>query len=159
MSQETGKETGKECKEYNSLKYRTMIMTGKDIGQKLQHESSQQELDKFLQEEQTANEKQSWTKLSKTERLKKIDAFIKNTFVKQYSLQEEEIEKLNAFINKALERKKLLKSFELSYNEETGMIEEIPALLFNRKSRRFTLNKNLPTINKKSQRKTKKTDK
>lgn len=149
----TGK--SKECKEYNSLKYRTMIMTGKDIDQKLEHESSQQELDKFLLEEQTANEKQSWSKLSKTERLKKIDTFINNRFVGEYSLQEEEIESLNAFVNKLLERKKLVKSSELFYNEETGMIEEIPALLFNNKTRRFTLNKNLPT-HKKSQRKTKK---
>jgi hypothetical protein len=146
----------KECKEYNSLKYRTMIMTGKDIDQKLEHESSQQELDKFLLEEQTANEKQSWSKLSKTERLKKIDTFINNHFVGEYSLQEEEIESLNAFVNKLLERKKLVKSTELFYNEETGMIEEIPALLFNNKTRRFTLNKNLPTTHKKSQRKTKK---
>lgn len=132
-----------------------MIMTGKDIDQKLEHESSQQELDKFLLEEQTANEKQSWSKLSKTERLKKIDTFINNRFVGEYSLQEEEIESLNAFVNKLLERKKLVKSSELFYNEETGMIEEIPALLFNNKTRRFTLNKNLPT-HKKSQRKTKK---
>ena len=150
----TGK--SKECKEYNSLKYRTMIMTGKDIDQKLEHESSQQELDKFLLEEQTANEKQSWSKLSKTERLKKIDTFINHRFVGEYSLQEEEIETLNAFVNKLLERKKLVKSTELFYNEETGMIEEIPALLFNNKTRRFTLNKNLPTTHKKSQRKTKK---
>lgn len=150
----TGK--SKECKEYNSLKYRTMIMTGKDIDQKLEHESSQQELDKFLLEEQTANEKQSWSKLSKTERLKKIDTFINNRFVGEYSLQEEEIESLNAFVNKLLERKKLVKSTELFYNEETGMIEEIPALLFNNKTRRFTLNKNLSTTHKKSQRKTKK---
>lgn len=150
----TGK--SKECKEYNSLKYRTMIMTGKDIDQKLEHESSQQELDKFLRDEQTANEKQSWNKLSKTERLKKIDTFIKNNFVKQLSLQEEEIETLNAFVNKLLERKKLLKSSELFYNEETGMIEEIPALLFNNKTRRFTLNKDVHASNKRSQRKTKK---
>lgn len=150
----TGK--SKECKEYNSLKYRTMIMTGKDIDQKLEHESSQQELDQFLLKEQTANEKQSWNKLSKTERLKKIDIFIKNHFVNQHSLQEEEIESLNVFVNKLLERKKLLKSSELFYNEETGMIEEIPALLFNSKSRRFTLNKNLSVVHKKSQRKTKK---
>lgn len=150
----TGK--SKECKEYNSLKYRTMIMTGKDIDQKIEHESSQQELDKFLLEEQTANEKQSWSKLSKTERLKKIDTFINNRFVGEYSLQEEEIVTLNAFVNKLLERKKLVKSTELFYNEETGMIEEIPALLFNNKTRRFTLNKNLPTAHKKNQRKTKK---
>ena len=152
----TGK--SKECKEYNSLKYRTMIMTGKDIDQKLEHESSQQELDKFLLEEQSANEKQSWSKLSKTERLKKIDIFIKNHIVNQHSLQEEEIDTLNAFVNKLLERKKLVKSSELFYNEETGMIEEIPALLFNSKSRRFTLNKNLPVVHKKTQRKTKKAD-
>ena len=104
----------KECKEYNSLKYRTMIMTGKDIDQKLEHESSQQELDKFLQEEQTANEKQPWSKLSKTERLKKIDVFIKNHIVNQHSLQDNEIDDLNGFVNKLLERKKLVKSSELS---------------------------------------------
>ena len=149
-------EKNKECKEYNSLKYRTMIMTGKDIDQKLEHESSQQELDKFLQKEQTANEKQPWSKLSKTERLKKIDVFIGSNISKQYSLDDNEIDDLNGFVNKLLERKKLLKTSELSYNEETGMIEEIPALLFNSKTRRFTLNKNLPFINKKSQRKTKK---
>ena len=63
-------EKNKECKEYNSLKYRTMIMTGKNIEQALLHESTQQEVDKFLHDEQTANEKQSWSKLSKTERLK-----------------------------------------------------------------------------------------
>lgn len=149
-------EKNKECKEYNSLKYRTMIMTGKDIDQKLEHESSQQELDNFLQKEQTANEKQSWNKLSKTERLKKIYFFIETNISKKYSLDEEEIGDLNVFVNKLLERKKLLKTTELSYNEESGMIEEIPALLFNSKTRRFTLNKSLHLINKKSQRKTKK---
>lgn len=144
----------KECKEYNSLKYRTMIMTGKDIDKKLECESSQQELDKFLLEEQNANEKQSWNKLSKTERLKKLDLFITNWFVKEYSLQEDETHSLKALINKLLERKKLVKSSELFYNEETGLIEEIPALLFNRKTRRFTLNKDLPAVQKKNQRKT-----
>lgn len=149
-------EKNKECKEYNSLKYRTMIMTGKNIDQQLLHESTQQELDKFLHDEQTANEKQSWSKLSKTERLKKIDAFIIDIFVKQHSLSEEETDNLRGFVNKLLERKKLLKTAELSYNEENGTIEEIPALLFNSKTRRFTLNKNLSTMQKKSKRKTKK---
>tara|TARA_A100001011_G_scaffold400696_1_gene517689 strand:- start:9920 stop:10396 length:477 start_codon:yes stop_codon:yes gene_type:complete len=146
----------KECKEYNSLKYRTMIMTGKDIGRAIEHESSQQELDNFLVKEQTANEKQSWNKLSKTERLRKIDIFVTNRYVEQYSLESHEIEHLNIFINKLLERKKLLKSTELFYNEDTGMIDEIPALVFNGKTRRFTLNKNIPVVNKKNQRKTKK---
>ena len=149
-------EKTKECKEYNSLKYRTMIMTGKNIDQELLHESTQQELDKFLHDEQTANEKQSWSKLSKTERLKKIDTFVADIFVKQYSLSEEETEILRGFVNKLLERKKLLKTNELSYDEENGTIEEIPALLFNSKTRRFTLNKNLSTMQKKSKRKTKK---
>ena len=133
-----------------------MIMTGKDIDKKIDHESSQQELDKFLSEEQTANEKQSWNKLSKTERLKKIEGFIVNHYVDEYSLNKDEISILNAFVNKLLERKKLIKTSELIYDEEAGMIEEIPALLFNGKSRRFTLNKNLSVVNKKSQRKTKK---
>lgn len=148
----------KECKEYNSLKYRTMIMTGKDIDQKIKYESSQEELDDFLVKEQTANKKQSWSKLSKTERLKKIDVFIKSHLIKNHSLTEEEVSNLNSYVTNLLERKKLLKSNEILYNEDKGFIEEIPALLFNNKIRKFTLNKQLSNTNKKNQRKTKKND-
>lgn len=146
----------KECKEYNSLKYRTMIMTGKDIDQKMKHESSQAELDSFLVKEQTANKKQSWSKLSKTERLKKIDIFINSHLIKTHSLSEEEVSNLNVYVANLLERKKLIKSNEILYNEDDGLIEEMPALLFNNKMRKFTLNKELSNLNKKNQRKTKK---
>lgn len=136
-------ETNKECKEYNSLKYRTMIMTGHNIEEETSGDTSQQQLDCFLMNEKQENEKQTWSKLSKTERLKKINNFIETNLISQYSLNEEETQKSKTFLNRLIERKRIMKVNEVSYNEETGQIENIPIILFNTKNRRFTLNHNL----------------
>lgn len=154
MSHDT--KTNKECKEYNSLKYKTMIMTGRDLEQEIYNESSEKQLADFLHNEQNANSKQIWSKLSKTEKLKKIKMFLASNVISNHALTDSEIEQLNNFVNTALERKRLLKAIEVKYNEETGKIEEMPALIFNSKTRRFTLNRNLPTKNKSAKRKTKK---
>lgn len=154
MSNDT--KTNKECKEYNSLKYKTMIMTGRDLEQEIYNESSEKQLADFLQNEQNANSKQVWSKLSKTEKLKKIKVFLTSNVISNHALTDSEIEQLNNFVNTALERKRLLKAIEVKYNEETGKIEDMPALIFNSKTRRFTLNRNLPSKNKSAKRKTKK---
>lgn len=132
----------KECKEYNSLKYRTMIMTGHNIEEKTTGDTSEHQLDCFLMNEKQENEKQTWSKLSKTERLKKINNFIETKLISQYTLNEEEMQKSKLFLYGLIERKRIMKVNEITYNEETGEIENIPIVLFNAKNRRFTLNHN-----------------
>ena len=148
-------ENNKQCKEYNSLKYRTMIMTGHNIDDKDNNEASEVQLDNFLLSERQASEKQSWSKLSKTERLKKLNSFIRTNLVKLYELNEDEEQKLKIFLYSLVERKRIVKVNEIKYNEETGMIEDIPVIVFNSKSRRFTFNKTLSSQNLKKTRKKK----
>jgi len=147
----------KECKEYNSLKYRTMIMTGHNIEDKGGNETSEQQLDSFLLNERQVNEKQTWSKLSKTERLKKLNSFIETDLIKLYNLDENETQKLRIFIHGLVERKRISKVNEITYNEESGKIESIHIILFNDKNRRFTLNHNINSqSSKKTQKKIKK---
>lgn len=131
----------KECKEFNALKYKTMILTGTNhFDSKISNETSEKKLDNFLINEKKKNERQTWNKMTKTDKIKKIKFFINNNLKSQYDLSEEEILTTNFFILKLLDRKRLSKNNEITYNTETGEIENINILLFNNDNRKFTLN-------------------
>ena len=57
-----------DCKEYNSLKYKTMIMNGTNIESTL--ESNEDKVHQFLNQDMEQNKKNVWSKLSKTENIK-----------------------------------------------------------------------------------------
>lgn len=130
------------CKEYNSLKYKTMIMTGNNLENKEKtHESK--DLDNFLFTEMLNHKKQSWSKLTKTERIKKMKDYMNNTIKDTYNLNETEYRtNLNYLLN-LIDRKKINKSNEIFYDDNAGKIIEINAVIFNDEKRKFTLNKNI----------------
>ena len=122
-----------------------MIMTGHNIEEKASNDTSEHQLDCFLMNEKQENEKQTWSKLSKTERFKKLNNFIETKLIPEYNLNEEETQKSKLFLYGLIERKRIMKVNEISYNEETGQIENIPIMSFSLKNRRFTLNHNAPS--------------
>ena len=138
-----------ECKEYNSLKYRTMISTGANID--TFSDSTEESLNQFLNLDIENNKKGVWSKLSKTDKIKKIKSYVKETLSKTYSLNEEEETTAIRFFILMIERKKLSKNNELSYNQENGNIDQIGGLMFNTETRKFTI-----VIETQSKKKTKK---
>tara|TARA_Y100000816_G_C25765757_1_gene402181 strand:+ start:101 stop:604 length:504 start_codon:yes stop_codon:yes gene_type:complete len=138
----------KPCKEYNSLKYKTMIMTGNALDSTILNETNETDLNNFLTNETQKNKNQNWSKLSKTERIKKLNIYVKDVLTSQYNLNNEEVNNLKQFIYHLLERKKITKKNEISYDENTGVIQNIHVLLFNSKIRKFTLNKNINEVKK-----------
>ena len=138
----------KSCKEYNSLKYKTMIMTGNTLDTTILNETNETDLNKFLTNETQKNKNQNWSKLSKTERIKKLNIYVKDVLTSQHKLNPEEVTNLKQFLYHLLERKKITKNNDISYDENTGDIQNIPVLLFNTKIRKFTLNKNMNEVKK-----------
>jgi hypothetical protein len=132
------------CKEYNSMKYRNMILKGTNIECTTQTMSADK-LDDFLNKDIEQNRKNIWTKLSKTEKCKRIKEYIDNKLTTQYQLDSND--KLTAlkFFNLLLERKKLSKSNELSYNKEEHFIEQVTGLIFNPITRKFSINNEVKT--------------
>ena len=126
-----------ECKEYNSLKYRTMISTGANID--TFSGSTEETLNQFLNMDIENNKKGVWSKLSKTEKIKKIKSYVKDTLTTTHGLNEEEENTAIRFFILMIERKKLSKNNELSYNQENGNIDQIGGLTFHPETRKFTI--------------------
>ena len=127
-----------ECKEYNSLKYKTMIMNGTNIEPTL--DTNEEKINMFLNMDMEKNKKGIWSKLSKTEKVKKIKNYIKNVLAKEHELTEAELLYANKFFSLWMDRKKLSKNNELIYNQDVGLIESIEGLSFNDETRKFVIN-------------------
>lgn len=159
MDSTDNKEKKQVCKEYNALKYKTMIMTGTNIEKKITNETNEQEINDFLMNEMMNNKKQSWNKLSKTEKIKKLNHYISHNLHEKHDLNPTEKQQIKAYVISLLDRKKLIKNSDVNYNEETGEIVEIYELEFNESSRKFTLNNKKPEPKKTSKKTTKKNTK
>ena len=141
--------SNKECKEYNTLKYKTMIMTGQNIDKPIDNETNVNDLDAYLVQEMNENKKQPWNKLSKTDKIKKIKHYIQTILIEKHHLSEEERHNAQKYIMNLIDRKKLSKNSELDYDEESGIVSNIHIIMFNSATRHFTLNKDFKTNSKK----------
>jgi hypothetical protein len=95
-------------------------------------------LDKFLENEKITNSTETWSKLDKTDKIKKLTEYADN-YKSEHNLTEEEYDKLIAFFKECLDRKKLQRVKDVNYDKNTGLIKNIPALLFNKNTNNFTL--------------------
>ena len=108
-----------DCKEYNTLKYKTMITTGNNIDVVLKNETNESTLNNFLEKDITKNKNEVWSKLTKTEK----------------------IVQGKRFLLMLLERKRLSKNNDLEYDKEKGLINNIDFIMFNKSNRKFLVNK------------------
>jgi len=125
-----------------------MIMTGTNIEPTL--DTNEEKINMFLNMDMEKNKKGVWSKLSKTEKVKKIKNYIKTVLAKEHDLTEAELLNANKFFSLWMDRKKLSKNNELIYNQEGGLIESIEGLTFNVETRKFTINCDKPASKKKT---------
>ncbi|ADX05952.1 hypothetical protein 162322560 [Organic Lake phycodnavirus 1] len=126
-----------DCKEYNALNYRTLIHTGSTL-HTTNVVTTEESLANFLNDDMDKNRKGIWSKLTKTAKIVKIKKYIKD-IRESYNLTQDEVNKTTNLLTKMIERKKLSKNNELVYNQDSGHIESIPGLTFNKTSRVFSL--------------------
>jgi hypothetical protein len=126
-----------DCQELKNIKYKTMLLNGA-----LLHETKSASditnLDKFLENEKTNNSNEPWCKLNKTVKTKKFAHFVE-LYKKTNSLDDEETKLLLAFLKESLDRKKLQRVKDVVYDKNSGEIKEIPALVYSRPTKHFTL--------------------
>ena len=128
------KNSTEECIELKNIQFKTMLMTGVQL---TQTKSSQNlnNLDKFLEDEKNSNENEPWCKLNKIKKLIEYVEVYKN----ENNLNEDESEILIKFFRDCLDRKKLQRIKDVIYDKENGIIKEIPALLYVKSNKHFTL--------------------
>jgi len=129
-----------DCNELKTLKYKTMILNGVTWPE-TKSSTDLVNLDKFLENEKINNASEPWSKLDKTAKIKKLMVFA-DAYKVENKLSDEEYNSLIAFFKDCLDRKKLQRVKDVTYNKETGEIKDIPALHYNKPNNHFTL-KNL----------------
>ena len=126
-----------DCNELKSIKYKSMILSGISWPE-TKSSSDLINLDKFLETEKNNNANEPWSKLDKTAKIKKLIIFAE-TYKLNNSLTDEEYDKLVSFLKESLDRKKLQRVKDVSYDKEKGEIKEVPALYHNKSTNHFTL--------------------
>ena len=87
-----------------------MITTGQNIDSPVKNETNVDILNDFLDQEMNENKKQSWNKLSKTDKLIKINEYIQTILIEKYTLTLEERQNVYKYMLTLLDRKKLSKN-------------------------------------------------
>jgi hypothetical protein len=126
-----------ECQELKNIKYKTMLLTGMPI-----HETKSSNdisnLDKFLEAEKINNNSEPWCKLNKTIKVKKLSEYV-DSYSSEHNLDIRECAILTVFLKDSLEKKKLSRVKDVIYDKITGVVKDIPALVYNKSNKHFTL--------------------
>jgi len=126
-----------ECIELKNIKYKTMLLNGNPL-QETKSSNKLSNLENFLEGDKINNKNEPWCKLNKTIKTKKFVDFVE-VYKKENNLDEEEENLLNIFLKDCLDRKKLQKVKDVSYDKVNGIIKEIPSLHYIKSSKHFTL--------------------
>lgn len=126
-----------ECQELKNIKYKTMLLKGAPLHE-TKSSSDISNLDKFLEKEKTNNNSEPWCKLNKTTKTKKFGDFVE-AYKKEHKLEDDESELLLSFLKDSLDRKKLQRVKDVVYDKATGEIKDIPALVYSKATKHFTL--------------------
>lgn len=126
-------------------------------------ESYNENMDKFLEEKQKNQGKDTWTKLDKTTKIKKLNLYVDENYAKTHNLSNELINKCKIFLYEMLEKKKFVKNKDITFDKEKCVITNIPNLNYNSNNKTFFLTserkvstlKSLPVLKKKKLKKSK----
>ena len=126
-----------ECQELKNIKYKTMLLNGAPI-QETKSSNDLSNLDKFLENEKNNNSNEPWCKLNKTIKTKKLIDYVE-IYSKEKGLSADESKALLVFLKDCLDKKKLARVKDVVYDKDTGTVKEIPALVYTKANKHFTL--------------------
>lgn len=127
------------CRELKNIAYKTMLLNGNEIVPDVNN-TNNNTLSKYLENESIANQKENWSKLDKTLKVKRICSYVE-ILKTSHDLNDDEVIKTRNYLLKCLERKALNKAKDVNYDKEKGTITNIPNLYFENSNRLFILKK------------------
>lgn len=129
-----------ECQELKNIKYKSMLLNGVPL-KETKNFNTMQQLENFLNNEKETNKNEPWCKLNKTLKNKKLADYVEK-YKLENNLTEEESKHLFDFFKDCLHKKKLGRVKDVIYDNETGVIKNIPSLFYNPNTKHFTLKNN-----------------
>ena len=125
-----------ECQELKNIKYQTMLLNSnsKIVSSKENTDNIQD----YLEKEKNRTKKKPWSKLGLSIKIQKLNQFVID-FGKENNLTEKDKLSLKKYLLTCLNRKKLQRVKDVSYDVKLGRIKAIPGLTLNKSKHKFTL--------------------
>jgi hypothetical protein len=101
-------------------------------------ETKYNEIDRLLENEKIRNKCDNWNKIDKTVKIQKLHQFAER-YGKDHGYPSKDIKLLKVFFVDCLEKNKLQKTKDVTYDKGKQEIDAIPALHFNQATHNFTL--------------------
>ncbi len=126
-----------ECVELKNIKYKSMLLNGsnEEVKETVENISN---LDSFIEEKKQTITNEPWIKLNKTTKLIKFQEFVEKYSINN-KLNQDETTDLFKFLSTSLDRKRFLKTKEVIYDKDSGVIISIPSLFYNSSNKKFTI--------------------
>ena len=121
--------------ELKNIKYKNMLLSN---NKEINKNNTQTTINDFLDRERANNKKETWNRLDKTIKLKKLQEYCIR-YGKENNLAQAKIESLSQYLKNCLDRKRFERVKDINYDKENEIIKSIPNLLYNKQSKRFTL--------------------
>jgi hypothetical protein len=129
------------CQELKNIAYKTMLLNGTDLTHRRDMpDSNNLKISNFLTNESSANKKETWSKLDKTQKIKHLNNYA-DLLTVQDKLTEEQKANLKKYLVRSLDRKCLIKTKEVNYDKENNKIVNIPFLFFMEDKHTYILKK------------------
>lgn len=128
-----------ECLELKNINYKNMLIKGSNLSNNTEKYNNNI-LDNYLEKELLLNKKEHWIKLDNPEKLSKIKIYC-DKLVNKYDLNNNEIINMNEFFLNCINCKKINKIKDIEYDKSTGIIMNIPLVMFNNDTRLFYIKK------------------
>jgi hypothetical protein len=126
-----------ECQELKNIKYKSMLLNGIPL-KETKSSDDISNLEKYLENEKEKNSNEPWCKLNKTIKTKKLFDFAE-IYKQEHNLDNIETIGLIHFFKECLDKKRLQRVKDVLYDNKNGCIKDIPALVYNKPSKHFTL--------------------
>lgn len=128
-----------ECADLKNIQYKTLLFNKTVLNNHSNSKENINDLDKFLESEINSNSSEkNWNKLNKTVKLQKLLDYAEQV-AKKNNYDNEDKQSLINFFKSCLDNKRLQKVKEVVYDTKSGMVKDVPFLLYNKSNRHFTL--------------------
>ena len=127
------------CLELDNIKYKTMLEHGtkSDIVPKSKSNNAK-DVEAFLEKEKKHHKHLTWSRLDRSSKIKKLHQYAEK-YCQEKKLTNKELQDLKTYFTRSINRKKLLRVKEVSYDKEKECVTDVPQLIFNKTARKFTL--------------------
>lgn len=131
-----------ECIELKNIQYKTMLLNGTSLVTPGSDSCQLSNIENLLEMERSRDQKDAWNKLDKTAKIKKLLLYIDYILNQQQILKSDKLRMSDQLIG-YLDKKLLQRNKDVTYDKETGVIIDIPALEITSTPKRFTLKRSI----------------